>query len=58
MDGGTQWATVHGVTRVGHNLATKRPPPPNSLPQTEHMCTVISMLRYSVSTVLGEILVW
>ena len=37
MDGGTQWATVHGVTRVGHNLATKRPPPPNSLPQTEHM---------------------
>ena len=22
------WATVHGVTRVGHNLVTKPPPPP------------------------------
>ena len=23
MDRGAQWATVHGVTRTGHNLATK-----------------------------------
>ena len=27
MDRGSWWATVHGVTRVGHNLATKPPPP-------------------------------
>ena len=28
MDRGAWWATVHGVTRVGHDLATKPPPPP------------------------------
>ena len=28
MDRGAWWATVHGVTRVGHDLATKLPPPP------------------------------
>ena len=26
MDRGAWHATVHGVTRVGHNLATKPPP--------------------------------
>ena len=31
MDRGAWWATIHGVTRVGHNLATKPPPPPGSL---------------------------
>ena len=25
MDRGTSWATVHGVTRVGHNLVIKLP---------------------------------
>ena len=25
MDRGAWWTTVHGVTRVGHNLATKPP---------------------------------
>ena len=28
MDRGAWQATVHGVTRVKHNLATKPPPPP------------------------------
>ena len=28
MDRGAWWVTVHGVARVGHNLATKPPPPP------------------------------
>ena len=28
MDRGAWQATVHGVTRVGHDLATKLPPPP------------------------------
>ena len=26
MDRGAWWATVHGVTKVGYNLATKPPP--------------------------------
>ena len=26
LDRGAWWATVHGVTRVGHDLATKPPP--------------------------------
>ena len=26
-DRGAWWATVHGVTRVGHNLVNKPPPP-------------------------------
>ena len=28
MDRGAWWAIVHGVARVGHDLATKPPPPP------------------------------
>ena len=28
MDRGVSQATVHGVARVGHNLATKPSPPP------------------------------
>ena len=28
MERGAWWATVHGVTRVGHDLATKPPPSP------------------------------
>ena len=28
MDRGAWQATVHGVTKVGHNLATKPPQPP------------------------------
>ena len=27
MDRGAWWATAHGVARVGHDLATKLPPP-------------------------------
>ena len=27
IDGGAWWATVHGVTRVRHNLAPKAQPP-------------------------------
>ena len=26
MNRGARWVTVHGVTRVGHDLATKPPP--------------------------------
>ena len=31
MDREVWWATIQGVTRVRHNLATKPPPPPASL---------------------------
>ena len=31
MDRGAWQATVHGVTKVGHNLATKQPPQFSSL---------------------------
>ena len=30
MDRGTWRATVHGVTRAGHDLATTPPPPPSA----------------------------
>ena len=34
--GGRRGATVHGFTRVGHNLVTKTPPPPlSTLPLVE-----------------------
>ena len=32
MDRGAWWAPVHGIARVGHNLATK-PPLPKIIPQ-------------------------
>ena len=32
MDRGAWWATTHGVTRVGHYLVTKPPPPLLSYP--------------------------
>ena len=36
MDRGAWQATVRGVTRVGHDLATKPPPPPPSDLYLEH----------------------
>ena len=27
MDRGTSWATDHGITRIGHDLTAKPPPP-------------------------------
>ena len=44
MDRGAWQATVHGVTRVGHNLATKLPLP------------LYSAGRVSYSSLLTEIL--
>ena len=34
MNRGAWQATVHGVPRVGHDLATKPPPPPPTLKRT------------------------
>ena len=41
MDRGAWQATVHGVTRVGQDLATKPPPPPNYGGCNEDMATSI-----------------
>ena len=41
MDGGVWRATVHGVTRVRHDLVTKPPPlPPNIKCNYEYTCWV------------------
>ena len=39
MDRGAWWATVHGVTRVRHDLATKPPPPAPRSPPHSFACT-------------------
>ena len=36
MGRGAWQATVHGVTRVGHDLVTKLPPPPKSHCETDN----------------------
>ena len=38
MDRGTWQATVHGITRVRHNLATKPPPPCSIYPVLWNVC--------------------
>ena len=54
-DRGAWWATVHGVTRVGHNLATKSPQP---LPYLKylimlsfHDITLCKLILYIFSSV-------
>ena len=37
MNRGAWWATVHGVAKVGHDLTTKPPPPPNLLISLEEL---------------------
>jgi len=49
MDSGAWQATIHGVTRFGHNLATK-PPPPQPLLQFITY-SILEFLSYSVSSV-------
>ena len=41
MDRGAWWATLHGVTRVGHDLMTK-PPPPGTLLKQQYCLTLFS----------------
>ena len=35
MDRGAWWSAVHGITKVGHNLANKPPPQGDSRKQTQ-----------------------
>ena len=48
MDRGTWWATVHGVARVGHDLATKPPHPSFPFGNRKfvfYVCESISVLQ-------------
>ena len=45
MDRRAWWATVHGITRGGHDLVTKPPPP--SLP----CCNLLLLLKVSPFTI-------
>ena len=38
MDRSAWWATIHGVTRVGHNVATKPPDFPGGSDGEESAC--------------------
>ena len=49
MDRGAWQASVHGVLRVGHNLATKSPPPELLLQFITY--SILEFLFYSVSSV-------
>ena len=44
MDRGAWQAAVHGVTRVGHNLATKLPPPLYSTGRVSYSSLLIEIL--------------
>ena len=45
MNRGAWWATVHGVSRVEHNLVTKPPPPPKA---TLNITSAPSSLDFSL----------
>ena len=53
MDRGAWRATVHGVARVGQNLATK-PPPPDT-PNQVRVCSYFSELNFLNSKSLIKI---
>ena len=48
-DRGAWQATVHGVTRVGHNLETK-PPPPGSRAQAQYLWCMGSVAQWHVGS--------
>ena len=41
MDRGACWATGHGVTRAGHDLATKPPPPKDT--DYSPLCSTVNL---------------
>ena len=47
MDRGAWQATVHGVARVRHDLATK-PPPPNYLQTEKGYCTLDLLIHLNI----------
>ena len=50
MDRGAWQATVHGVTRVGHDQATKAPPSPYSIVLTTNLPTFSNILLLFISS--------
>ena len=53
MDRGAWWATVHGVTRVGHALVTKPRPPPPGFKGNTGTSLAFQMLRLHASATRG-----
>ena len=57
MDRGAWQVAVHGVTRVGHNLASEPSPPPPSMDTL--FCSAVFlgwfMLAHEVSPSLGQL---
>ena len=49
MERGAWWATVHGVARVRHDLATKPPPSPWCV------CVHLSLLRKEGTVLVGDV---
>jgi len=49
MDRGAWWAIVHGVSRVGHDLATKPPPPLSITFQREKILYPFTTLKLQAS---------
>ena len=50
MDRGAQQATVHGVARVGHSLATKPPPPPDFDDEEKHRIRNVTLGSCQINT--------
>ena len=59
MDRGASWDPVHGVTRVGHDLATK-PPPYLKVKREENVAflRVIFSVCGLKSTLTERLLIW
>ena len=52
MDRGAWQATVHGVTRVGHDLATKSPPYSGSILNPDSFSNVTFLIYYKLFIVI------
>ena len=50
MERGAWWATVHGVSSIGHDSATKPPPPPPEV--TECFFCSTSSTEFYIFTII------
>ena len=48
MGRGAWQATAHGVARVGHNLVTKRPPPPYIAEKVNERMMIVSFINWNM----------
>ena len=56
MDRGAWWAVVYGVTRIGHDLVTKSPPPGSALLVPSWL--TFSFLPALCSMIISKIICW